>query len=520
MRKFTFLLSFLFVVLGLSAQTNLVQNPSFESDFANWTKGPTSSYTAPTIVSSGAQDGSKFAQYAGATATTGFYQDIPVAVGKTYIVSFWYKASGDDTDARIWSIIKDAEGKYIYTTPDATTDPLRNNNGYLPTATEWTKHEVTFTVPANAVSLQLAVRAYSGATASFDNFSLVESGVVTPVLSVNPSVLSFSGAVGSSSAPQTITVSGTNLSSSPTVAISGTDAAMFSQTGTLTVSGGELSVVFTPTSSGTKTATLTLTSGTNTATVELSGSASDDSNPYGLDDSAPVNALNEPFGDGTVTARDLPSGWVSHALQSSDRNWEVRNYSSNNYAQMTAHNGTGTYQTMLISPAINFDAIEKSTVKFDWNSGYTNGAELKVYVMSKDGSKTLVKTINDNKNPSGYGTGFTTETLDLSTYSGVKFLAFEYNGTAPTSTSTYQVDNVVATIRTGLFSNKLESISLRTSSGKIYFNASAGETVEVYNTMGQKVYNALATDGDNEISVSQKGIAIVKVGNRTGKVVL
>ena len=175
MRKFTLLVSMFLVALSLSAQTNLVQNPSFESGLAPWAKGFTTSYTDPTIVTTGAQDGTNYVQYI-ATATTGFYQNIPVTGGKNYILSFWYKATGDNTDARLWSGFYDAAvpAAFFYQTTDATTDPLRSNNGYLPTAADWTKFQVSFTAPATAVTFQLAVRAYNGGTVSYDNFSLVE----------------------------------------------------------------------------------------------------------------------------------------------------------------------------------------------------------------------------------------------------------------------------------------------------------------------------------------------------------
>lgn len=516
MRKITFLLSFM-VALGLSAQTNLVKNPSFESDFADWSKGPITSYTAPTVMTGGAQNGEKYVEYK-PTATTGFYQDIPVTAGKTYKLSFWYKATGDNTDARLWSNFKNGADELVYLGATAAEDPLRTNDKYLPTATEWTEHTVEFVAPAGVVLFQLAVRAYNKSTVAYDNFSLIElGGEAVPTMSVTPKSLSFTTTVGTTATAQTITVSATNLTAVPTVTITGTDAAMFAQTGTLTVDGGTLSVTFTPTSTGAKSATLTITSGELTESVELTGTVTDASNPYGLDDSAPLKSLNEVFADAT----QLPAGWKS-ASDQGDREWGIKSYGGNNYAQMTAFGGTGKYQTLLISPAIDFDSIDKANVKFDWKSGYTNGAELKVYVMSIDGAKTEVKAINDNTNPEGYGT-FNTETLDLSAFSGVKFLVFEYIGDADNGqTTTYQVDNViaVATSGTGLVSTKYETLKLWSADGKVMFTAAAGETVEVYNTVGQRMYSALATEGQNEISLNQRGIVIVKVGNRVGKLIL
>lgn len=161
----------------LSAQ-NLLTNPSFENDLEGWSAGPTSSYTAPEVVTGGSQDGDKHVKYV-ATATTGFYQNVPVTEGESYTISFWYKASGDDTDARIWSIFRDADGGAVYTTDNANTDPFRTNNGYLPTATEWTFHTATMPAGPGAVSLEVAFRAYSGGTVAFDNIQAGVAGSMT-----------------------------------------------------------------------------------------------------------------------------------------------------------------------------------------------------------------------------------------------------------------------------------------------------------------------------------------------------
>ena len=82
------------------------------------------------------------------------------------------------------------------------------------------------------------------------------------------------------------------------------------------------------------------------------------------------------------------------------------------------------------------------------------------------------------------------------------------------------VPRSLADISTGVSKTRLQDLSVWTSAGKINFGATAGEVVEVYNTMGQKVFNSLAAEGQNEVAVSLRGVAIVKVGNRVGKVIL
>ncbi|MCS3530447.1 carbohydrate binding domain-containing protein [Chryseobacterium sp. JUb7] len=180
MKKIYSLIAVALISTGAFAQ-NLVSNPTFNNGLTGWTAGPTNSYQLPNLVAADGHNGTNSAQYQNATATTGFYQDVPVSAGQSYTVSFWYKATGDGTDARIWSVYKDASSNIIYQQGNASTvgtDPLRGpENGYLATSGAWTQFTTTVTAPANVTTLQLAVRAYNNATvAAFDDFSVVAAG--------------------------------------------------------------------------------------------------------------------------------------------------------------------------------------------------------------------------------------------------------------------------------------------------------------------------------------------------------
>lgn len=176
MKKVFTILS-VFAALSLSAQ-NLLVNPSFEAGLEGWAAGPSGSYTAPEVITGGSQQGEKHVKYV-ATATTGFYQNVPVTAGENYEINFWYKATGDGEDARLWSIFKDADGTAVYTTETADTDAFRTNNAYLTPATAWTYHSAV--MPAgtadntntgtNAATLDVAFRAYNGGTVEFDNIN-------------------------------------------------------------------------------------------------------------------------------------------------------------------------------------------------------------------------------------------------------------------------------------------------------------------------------------------------------------
>ncbi len=173
-----------FTILGISAAffmnaQELLTNPGFEAGLAPWAAGTTGSYTAPAISTTDVHSGANSAGYSGVTATTGFFQNAPVTAGKTYVISFWYKSTGDDTDTRLWSVYKTATGTPVYTTADATTDQFRTLNGYLPTASAWTFATAEMPAGADVTNLDVAVRAYNNAViAQFDDFSLMDKATM------------------------------------------------------------------------------------------------------------------------------------------------------------------------------------------------------------------------------------------------------------------------------------------------------------------------------------------------------
>lgn len=62
--------------------------------------------------------------------------------------------------------------------------------------------------------------------------------------------------------------------------------------------------------------------------------------------------------------------------------------------------------------------------------------------------------------------------------------------------------------------------SILASNGSIQLNAAAGESVTIYNAVGQQLRSLVAVDGTNTIAVGTRGLMIVKVGNTIAKVIL
>ncbi|HON03228.1 MAG TPA: hypothetical protein PLM04_08920, partial [Paludibacteraceae bacterium] len=48
----------------------------------------------------------------------------------------------------------------------------------------------------------------------------------------------------------------------------------------------------------------------------------------------------------------------------------------------------------------------------------------------------------------------------------------------------------------------------------------AGERIEIFNAVGQRLVSKLSTEGENTISVSAKGVLVVKFGSEVTKVIL
>lgn len=79
--------------------------------------------------------------------------------------------------------------------------------------------------------------------------------------------------------------------------------------------------------------------------------------------------------------------------------------------------------------------------------------------------------------------------------------------------------NGISSIATGLYTTN-KSLFVTVENGNILFDANAGENVEIFNSVGQKLVQKQTVEGMNTIPVSTRGVLLVKVGNRVSKVIL
>jgi hypothetical protein len=118
---------------------------------------------------------------------------------------------------------------------------------------------------------------------------------------------------------------------------------------------------------------------------------------------------------------------------------------------------------------------------------------------------------------------FSTTALSIAIPNLLVDTPYYYSVRAVNDTQTSVFSNEVGPIvltQTGIDTPIAKVLKIRVENGKLYFNATETELIEIYNPMGQKLLHSIALEGENEIIVNEKGVIIVKVGDRAGKVVL
>ncbi|PCH67083.1 MAG: hypothetical protein COC06_11840, partial [Bacteroidales bacterium] len=254
---------------------------------------------------------------------------------------------------------------------------------------------------------------------------------------------------GEESTVQTLTISANslieNLSiTSPQHFLISEDGTNYSSSVVLTEVDGNvaetsISVKFVPESavSGKVSGNLQILSGENSKSISVSGTEGDPA-------LVPLAFLNEDF------ESDTHSNWILKS-EIGARNWEITEFSSNKYMQMSAYKATGEVVSWLITPELDLDAYNNEKLRFKSKNGYFKGLALEVFISTdyEGGGVTnatwqKLDAAIDERNNSAYGTDFVESgDIDLSAYEGTAYIAFKYSGDGNSVTTTYQVDDVV-----------------------------------------------------------------------------
>ena len=157
----------------------------------------------------------------------------------------------------------------------------------------------------------------------------------------------------------------------------------------------------------------------------------------------PVASINENFD----ASSSIPAGWTQKQV-AGDKAWYVPSFNGNNYVAMTGFKGNGPFDQWLISPPIIIDQLLDKTLTFDTqvNAYGSTQSALKVFVLTAaDPTPDNATQLSPNlaiAPASGYSDWVNSGKLDLSAFSGIIYIGFEYTSPVADNYATWCVDNV------------------------------------------------------------------------------
>ncbi|MCU6767441.1 DUF5017 domain-containing protein [Barnesiella propionica] len=314
-----------------------------------------------------------------------------------------------------------------------------------------------------------------------------------------------------------LVVTGTNTTA-PITYVLADDNNVFTVTGDLTAAGGTLTVKFAPKAGGEYEATLNMVSGTASKTVNIKGIYE-----------APQTATL-PYEQNFAT--DLGDTYAYSV--SGSRTWFWAQFENSGttetYAQMGAGKPSSANEDWLITPGITSNSNDGVTISFDTKTAYAGKPLQLLYSKNYKGvgdptAATWTEITKDATWPATPASGYSniTPSGDITVAgSGQIHFAFKYTSDdSAEGSSTWQIHQIqIKAATSGVESASNNETNIYAANGTIYVNAVAGELIEVYNTLGQKLMAKKATDGLNAINVNGSALVIVKAGNKVAKVVL
>ncbi len=142
------------------------------------------------------------------------------------------------------------------------------------------------------------------------------------------------------------------------------------------------------------------------------------------------------------------AGWENtNVVNASGTSFIIGSFNNDKYAQISGFNsGEGSIETYLISPSVNLDSSTEEQLKFDLEVAYANGEILSVLITDDytgDPTTTDWEFLDveiPNAPSSGFG-GFDTYEANISCLDGDVRVAFFYQGSDPSATTRYHIDN-------------------------------------------------------------------------------
>lgn len=141
-------------------------------------------------------------------------------------------------------------------------------------------------------------------------------------------------------------------------------------------------------------------------------------------------------------------GWTNVNISGTNTDWFISGYNDNDYARISAFDSNNAEADVwLVTPAINLSANSDKILTFDLEIAYSTGVHLSAYISTDFTGDPTTATWESLNAPiptgptNGFGGLQSIGTLDISSYSGDVYIGFFYEGSDPTQTTRYHIDN-------------------------------------------------------------------------------
>ena len=382
-------------------------------------------------------------------------------------------------------------------------------------------------------TVRVAIKAESDADMyllGFTNF--VVEAMPSASINVTPTSMSFSTTTGSFSPAQTASVTAYSLTNDITVSTSApfevsTNGTSFGTTATIPASSivnTTLYVRFAPSASGTQTSTVTLTSGSLNATINVSGNAVDCSQPQAL-------PFTEDFEGG------MPVCWTILDQDGDGYSWEHSYEPVSYYAPSVDLSGSGNNGSEGFVLSGSYSNVNGALAPDNWLitpalAIPSNGATLTWFVSAVDinyAAEEYDVMLSTSLTPGNFTSVFN-ETLQSNEWEQrsvniggnwagqTVYVAFRNHNTS--DIFLMRVDDISVTAGVGIVNHETTT-SIYPNPANNVLNITSTENinlVEVYNMMGQMVGSYTANDMNTQINTTAfaNGVYTVKITTENG----
>jgi len=145
-------------------------------------------------------------------------------------------------------------------------------------------------------------------------------------------------------------------------------------------------------------------------------------------------------------------GWDNINISGTDTDWFISSFSGNFYSRISAFNSDNDEADVwLVTPEIDMDMTTGEELSFDIQANFDNGTNLSVWISTDYAGDPTTATwsILDVTIPVGpastFGNFETVGPVNISCVDGTAVIGFFYEGSDPSATTRYHVDNVIVT---------------------------------------------------------------------------